>query len=70
MAHKEKTIQPGKPTVEDVQADMIKALKKLILKLRDSHRRMLENEKLHKEPEEYGPDTTKSIEVQEALDLI
>lgn len=54
--------------VTQAQADMIDALKKIITNMRDSHRRMLENEKLHKEPEDYGPETKASIDIQKALD--
>ncbi len=70
MVHKEKTNQPGKPTVEEVQAEQIKTLSELLIEVRDSHRRMVLNETLHKEKIDYGPETLKSIEIQEALNQI
>ena len=63
---KEKT----KPTVEQAQADLIEGLNKLLRRVRYSHGRMLLDETVHKEKQDYSPELIESIEIQEALDLI
>ena len=59
-----------KPTVEQAQVDMIDGLNKLLIRVRDSHRRMLLDETVHKEKEDYSKEILESIEIQEALDLL
>lgn len=59
-----------KPNVEQAQADLIEGLNKLLIRVRDSHRRLLLDETVHKEKEDYSKEILESIEIQTALDLI
>lgn len=74
MAHKEKTVQPGKPTVEEKQAETIDELIRLIGLVKISYDWMLVDIKTRADKlyggGNYSPELQAAIVTKEAIDLI